>query len=172
MRRVSLALAAVCAATLLAACSKPKPQVRTYQMGEKFTVGHMVYTVFESKLYTHLGQQPSARVPKDRFLLIRLNAVNGGGGDVLLPAMTLEDDNGNTYPALTNGEGVPSWIGSLRKISPADIAQGWVAFDAPAKHYRLRLTDENDDEAAYVDIPLTFESETPVDVVPPPQKTQ
>ncbi len=121
----------------------------------------MVYTVFETQWLTQLPQQPTPRIPKDRFFLIRLTAVNGGGGDVILPDMTIEDDNGNTYPALSNGDGIPQWIGRLRKIPPAESAQGNVAFDAPPRHYKLRITDENGEEAALVDIPLSFNSEMP-----------
>jgi Domain of unknown function (DUF4352) len=162
MRQVSPLLAAVCAA-LLTSCS-PKAesqQVRTFNMGEKVTVGHMVYTVFETKWLTQLPTEPTPRVPKNRFFLVRLTAVNGGGGDVIVPDMSIEDDNGNTFAALTNGEGVPQWLGSLRKIAPAESAQGNVVFDAPPRHYKLRVTDEGGDQAALIDIPLSFNSETP-----------
>ncbi len=176
MRQVSPLLAAVGAALLLGSCS-PKAQsqpVRTFNMGEKVTVGHMVYTVFDTKWMPQLPVEPTPRVPKNRFFLVRMTAVNGGGSDVILPDMSIEDDNGNTYPALNNGEGVPLWIGSLRKIAPAEAAQGNVVFDVPPRHYKLHVTDESGDQAALIDIPLSFTSEAPdlqpLPPTPPPAK--
>ncbi len=88
--------------------------------------------------------------------------MNGGGGDIILPDITLEDDAGNSYTPLSNGDGVPQWMGALRKISPAEAAAGAVAFDVPPKHYKLRVSDENNEQAAYIDLPLNFNSEVPV----------
>jgi len=34
-------------------------------------------------------------------------------------------------------------------------------FDAPPAHYKLRVTDENEENPAYVDIPLSFGAEIP-----------
>jgi hypothetical protein len=173
MRLVPSSLTAVCAAFLLIACSRAHHPVSVYNIGEKATVGHMVYTVFETQWLTQLPQQPTPRIPKNRFFLVRLSAVNGGGGDVMLPEMTIEDDNGNAFQALNNGEGIPQWIGSLRKVPPAEAAQGNVVFDAPPRHYRLRVTDENGDESALVDIPLSFNSEVPREApVPNSEKGQ
>ena len=137
-------------------------------MGEKVTVGHMVYTVFETKWETQLHQEPTPRVPQNRFFLIRLTAVNGAGGDVMVPDMTIEDDNGNTFQALTSGDGVPQWLGPLRRVAPAESASGVVAFDAPPRHYKLRVSDENGEAAALIDIPLSFNSEAP-DLAPIPK---
>ncbi len=166
MHRIPPVLAAVGAAFLMSACrGASHPPIRVFNLGEKAMVGHMVYTVFETQWLMQLPQQPTPRIPKNRYFLIRLSAVNGGGSEVILPDMTIEDDNGNSYSALTDGEGIPQWIGGLRKVAPAEAAQGNIAFDAPPKHYRLRVTDENGDETAYVDIPLSFNSEMPT--VPP-----
>ena len=46
-------------------------------------------------------------------------------------------------------------------MRPAESAQGHALFDAPPRHYKLRITDEDSDKAAYVDIPLSFTSESP-----------
>ena len=54
----------------------------------------------------------------------------------------LEDDNGNTYPELSSGEGVPQYIGYLRSVKPAQSAQGNAIFDAPPRHYKMKIADE------------------------------
>ena len=72
-----------------------------------------------------------------------------------------EDDNGATFPELSSGEGVPQFIGYLRSVKPAESQQGNALFDAPPRHYKLRIADETGEKVAYVDIPLNFVSETP-----------
>jgi hypothetical protein len=157
-------LAAVVAASFLFACgdsgSKSFP-VRTYTMGERVTLGHIVYTVFETQWLTHIGDAADARVPQNRFFLVRMSAVNSYGSDVIVPNLLLEDDSGNTYPELSSGDGVPQYIGYLRNVKPADSAQGNALFDAPPRHYKMKISDETGEKVAYIDIPLTFVSETP-----------
>ena len=161
--RFVLLLAAIAAATLLSSCgdSGEKFPVRTYAMGERITLGHIVYVVFETQWLTQMGVGADARVPEHRFFLVRLSAVNSLGADVIVPNFTLEDDSGMTYPELSTGEGVPQYIGYLRSVKPAESAQGNALFDAPPRHYKMKITDETGDRVAYVDIPLNFVSETP-----------
>ncbi len=52
-------------------------------------------------------------------------------------------------------------IGALRTVRPAEAAQGMVAFDGPPRHYKLRGADEDDQQAALIDIPLSFGAEPP-----------
>jgi len=159
---------ALCAAALLlAGCSGPvKPPIMQYNMGEKVPVGHLSYTVFETQWLTHLGEGSAARVPQNRFFLIRLSAVNGGSNDAAIPTLTLEDDKGHKYEELSNGEGVPQWIGFLRTARPADSVQGNIVFDVPPGHYKATMTDEDQSHAARVDIPLSFGAETPEVLAP------
>jgi hypothetical protein len=117
--------------------------------------------VFETQWLTQLGDQANPRVPQSRFFLVRTSIVNGGGSDVVSPNLTVEDDHGHVYPELSNGDGVPQWIGYLRQIKPADSAQGNLVFDAPPAHYKLRVLDEDGNRAALIDIPLSFNAETP-----------
>jgi hypothetical protein len=158
-----LLLAAVAAAFLLSSCgdSGEKYPVRTYNMGERITLGHIVYAVFETQWLTHIGEGVAARVPQHRFFLVRLSAVNSFGADIIVPNFVLEDDNGKTYPELSSGEGVPNYIGYLRSAKPAEAQQGNALFDAPPRHYKMRIADETGEKIAYVDIPLNFVSETP-----------
>lgn len=170
--RFGLLPAAVAVALLLAACgdSGDRPSVvQTVNLGERVTLGHIVYTVFDTQWLTHLGQGTEARVPQHRFFLVRMSAVNGYGTDLIVPNVSIEDDNGNSYRELSSGEGVPQYIGYLRKVKPAESQQGNVLFDAPPRHYKMKLTDETGEKVAYVDIPLSFVSETP-DVAPLPGK--
>jgi Domain of unknown function (DUF4352) len=164
MRRLrsTLVPAVVTTAFLLTSCGEDKTfPVRTYNMGDRVTIGHLIYTVFETQWLTHIGEGAEARVPQHRFFLVRMSAVNGGSGETLIPNVSLQDDAGNSYAELSNGEGVSQWIGFLRNVKPADSAQGNVLFDAPPRHYKLKVADESREQTALIDIPLNFSSETP-----------
>jgi hypothetical protein len=150
----------------LAACSActpavPREATQVRHMGDRVPVGSLVYNAFEDQWKAQLGQGPDARVPKDRFFLIRLSVVNGGSADLMVPALTLVDDNGQIYQELSNGDQVPEWAGYLRRVRPAETLQGNVVFDVPPKHYRLRVSDETSQTSRDIDVPLNFASETP-----------
>jgi hypothetical protein len=153
--------ALLCSTLFLAGCGGDKPVVRTYQMGDKIYLGHLVYTVFETQWLTQIGQPPDARIPQQRFLLIRMNVVNSGGGPVISPHVVLEDSKGNKFEEISNGDGVPQWIGYLREVKPAESAMGNLLFDAPPARYQLRLADEEEARFALVELPLSFAAETP-----------
>ena len=168
LRLISI-LAAVTAALLLNACSRDSSYpVRSYALGEKVSLGHIIYTVYETQWVPQFGDGPTARIPQHRFFLVRMAAVNSGGADLIVPNVTIEDDKGNSYPELRNGDGVPQWIGYLRQVKPAESAQGNLLFDAPPAHYKLRVTDEDGDHTGYIDIPLSFGAEVPSSEVPVP----
>jgi Domain of unknown function (DUF4352) len=158
--------AAAVAALLLGGCGAPKFPVITYPMGEKVMIGHLSYTVFETEWLTQLGDESAPRIPQNRFFLVRTSIVNSGGSDVVSPNLTVEDDHGHVYRELSDGDGVPQWIGYLRQIKPADSAQGNLVFDAPPGHYKLRVLDEDGNRAALIDIPLSFNAETPQVPIP------
>jgi hypothetical protein len=161
--RVILLLAAIIAELFLIACSPSETSypVRTYNLGERVDLGHIVYTVFETQWLTHIGDGAAGRIPQNRFFLVRMSATNGLGTDVMVPNVSVEDDSGTRYPELSDGEGVPQWIGFLRNVKPAESAMGNLVFDAPPRHYKLKLADETGDRIAYIDIPLSFGAETP-----------
>jgi hypothetical protein len=167
---VALLLAAISG---LSDCGGDKPlPVRTYPMGDHVQVGHVIYTVFETQWMTQLGEGTGARVPQDRFFLVRVSAVNAGSGDVLVPSFALEGDDGKVYNESSDGGGVPQWIGYLRQVKPAEAAAGNAVFDAPPRHYKLRVTDETLERAALIDIPLSFGAETPEIPTPGSEKKQ
>jgi hypothetical protein len=159
--RVPSFTAAVIAALFLYGCGEKAIPLHTYPLGDKVIAGRIIYTAFETQWLTQIPQDPTPRIPQNRFLLVRLSAVNSAGGNLIVPNVTIVDDNGKTYDELSNGEGVPQWIGFLRQVKPADSVQGNVVFDAPPAHYKLRITDENDENAALIDLPLSFGADMP-----------
>ena len=147
-------------------------------MGERVELGHIIYVVFETQWMTQLGSGADAKIPRNRYLLVRVSAANSGVAETIVPSMTLLDDDGKEYTELTDAEGAPHWLGVLRQARPAEAAQGNVVFDAPPRHYKLRLTDENEQKIAFVDLPLSFEQPLPLNKENPempmtdPQKGQ
>jgi len=141
-------------------------------MGEKATLGHIIYSVYETQWVPQFGEAPTARVPQHRFFLVRMAAVNSSGADLIVPNATIEDDKGNSYPELRDGDGAPDWIGYLRQVKPAESTRGNLLFDAPPAHYKLRITDENEETSAYFDIPLSFNEVPSAEVPLPGQKKQ
>jgi hypothetical protein len=167
---IGLLLSAVC--LLVSGCSTPgSPPLSNYLLGEKVQLGHLSYTVFETQWLTQLGEGPAARVPQNRFFLVRLTAVNSGTADSAVPNPTIQDDKGHVFEEVSNGEGVPQWAGYLRNVKPADNVQGNIVFDAPPAHYKLKLADETGTKFALIDIPLSFGAETP-EVITPTDKKQ
>jgi hypothetical protein len=148
--------------SLLAACSDNHPgplRVHLYALGDRIYIGHIVYQVFETQWKPALGDGPDARVPQNRFFILRFSATNSGGSNEIVPNMSLEDQNGNSYPELKDGTKVPLWVGYLRQVAPADSVQGSVVFDVAPRSYKLRLWDEDHINSALIDLPLQFEDQ-------------
>lgn len=158
-----LLLVPMLAALFLSSCGEGEVSypVRTFNLGERIELGHIVYVVFETQWMTHLGEGADARIPQHRFFLVRISAVNSAATDLIVPNMTITDDSGNALNELSDGSGVPQWSGYLRNVKPAESVQGNVLFDAPPRRYKLKITNETGDRTALVDIPLNFGSETP-----------
>jgi hypothetical protein len=135
--------------------------VKVYDMGARVESGHLLYTVYETQWLPQLGAGDSARVPKKRFFLIRMVAVNSGSEEAYVPNVSIIDDQGQTVDELQDGDQVPQWMGFIRKAKPADSVSGNIVFDAEPKHYRLRVTDENGEKPALIDLPLNFNGDTP-----------
>jgi hypothetical protein len=164
MPRNLIFLGAAMAASVawLASCSgrtAVTTPLRTFQMGERIELAPLTYAVFENEWLAQLGEGTGARLPQNRFLVIRLSVTSGAGGETYVPNLTLDDDAGNSCGESSNGDGVQNWIGYLRPIKPAETLQGNIVFDCAPKHYRLKLTGDQG-KAAYVEIPLSFESDT------------
>jgi Domain of unknown function (DUF4352) len=142
-------------------CSRSTPvQAAGFNMGDRVQVGPLVYHVTEADWKTELGEFPAVRMPERKFLLIHLTVTNSGGETFTIPQGELQNSRSESFQELTDGTGVPEWLGLLRSVKPAATEQGVMVFDVPANAYRLRLTDGGDPEHArvsYVEIPLTFE---------------
>lgn len=153
-------------ALLATSCSSnSKKEALTVPAGEKATVGPLVYNVIETQVLTKLGDDPaSVRTPTNRFYLLRVAVSNSSNEDLAIPGLTLVDDSNQEYPEMADGTGVPNWLGIVRRVAAAQTEEGDIAFDAPAQHYRLRLTDETDDRQLFIDVPLTYVPEQLNDV--------
>jgi len=161
-----------CLAMIAAGCSSvSKPSNVLYAAGDKATIGPLAYSVTDTEVAQQLGEEPNLRTPQERFYLIHVSVTNASSDEEPIPTMTLVDDSGHSYTELSDGTGVPNWLGVVRKVGPTQTEQGVVVFDAPSKHYRLRLNDPLDDREIAIDVPLSFVHEQlrGVDTNPVPQ---
>ncbi|MDE3199189.1 MAG: DUF4352 domain-containing protein [Acidobacteriota bacterium] len=144
----------------LAACSStPARKTVVFSAGEKANVEKLTYSVVDTQILPRIGDDTNARTPQNRFFIVQISAFNSGNEDAAIPAMALVDDQGKTYEELTDGAGVPRWLGIIRHVAPNQSESGNIVFDAPAQHYKLKLTDETDANDVYIDVPLNFTHE-------------
>jgi hypothetical protein len=128
-----------------------------YTAGDKATLGSLVYSVTDTATAQQLGDdQASTRTAQERFYLVKVSVSNSGTEEQAIPAMSLVDDSGKSYPELPDGTNVQNWLGVVRKVASAQTEQGYVVFDAPTKHYRLRLNDSFEENEIAIDVPLSF----------------
>jgi len=155
----------------LSGCATQQNSSRTnYSMGERVVLGPLTYDVIETVWRNQLGDALNLRIPDQRFLLISVSVSNSGGSPVSVPLLTLENQNGQSFRELENGEGVDNWFGILRTIDPAQTQQGRTLFDVPLSSYRLRLTDGAEsgyEKYAWVDIPLRIDTDQGVEAPTP-----
>src|SRR5580692_10729253 len=150
----------------LAGCGNKGNSLRIdYPMGERVSLGPLTYNVVESVWRSQLGDAFKMRIPEQRFFLITISVTNGGGRDVSVPLLNLENNNGQSFLESNSGEGVDNWFGLLRNLNPAQTQQGRILFDVPLSSYRLRLTDGGGPGAekyGWVTIPLRIDVDTDV----------
>src|SRR5215831_20328634 len=147
--RLLVPLALYCAAAILIGCSSPaggNSIIPNYSMGERAQAGQLIFTVFENRWMPQIGAGTTARIPANRFFLLRLSIVNSGSNEVAAPPLTLVDDTGQRYPELSDGDGVPQWMGYLRRVKPADTLTGNIVFDVTPRHYKLEISDDTDEK--------------------------
>jgi hypothetical protein len=163
MRYFSYSLLLACFVLGLTGCSTDAPNttqnVHVVPAGEKAIAGHLTYSVLDSQILTQAGAADSPRVPKERFVVVQLAVTNTGNTDASIPGVTLEGDSGETYNELTDGSGIPNFLGVLRRVAAGQTTRGAIAFDAPAAHYRLRFADEDSANEILADLPLTYAHE-------------
>src|ERR1017187_2855515 len=101
--RFLMLLAVAAAASLLSSCGDSEDKaspVRTFNMGEKVPVGHIVSTLFETQWLPHIGAGSDARVPQHLFFLVRLSSLNSLSTEIVVPNFTIGDESGNTISVL------------------------------------------------------------------------
>jgi hypothetical protein len=102
--------------------------------------------------------------------VLTLSVTNGGGRQVSVPLLSLQNQNGQTFSESEDGEGLDNWFGLLRNIDPAQTQQGIILFDVALTSYRLRITDGGEpgaDRFAWVQIPLRIDADDGIDVPVP-----
>ena len=124
------------------------------------SVWPLTWDVVDARILPRLGEDPAtARFPQERFYLVQITVSNAGDTDASIPALALVDDSGKVYNELTDGSGVPDWFGLVREVKARDQAKGTVLFDAPASHYRLRLSERYASPEISIDLPLNLTRE-------------
>ena len=127
------------------------------QMGEAIQVGPVVYIVLDAEWQQQLSGSGAPRLPKNNFLVLRLNVTNAGNRELTIPLLQLEDEKGAEHYEVSELAGLEEWLGLLRPIKPSDTVQGRIVFDVSPANYRLRVTDGGDpgeEVTALVEIPL------------------
>ncbi len=169
-------LLAICGISLLPAggCGGVKKEPRLYKMGEATQVGVLVYTILEADWFTHLSGEVD-RIPKDRYIVVRMTIQNAGSKEATVPLMTLEDGKGLELRELDDLKNVPDTLPLLRIIPPGEIMQGRIVFDGPTRDLRLRVadvSDPSDERSALVDVPVNLGDAQPLPIPKPAQPAQ
>jgi hypothetical protein len=134
-----------------------KADPKTFKMGERVQVGPLIYTVLDTEWFDSLGEGTNLRVPKHRFLAVRLSVTNSGPGTAEIPGMSLVDAHEAAFGELSDGRGCDEWLGFLRTAKSAETIHGRALFDVPAASYQLKLVNEGEPDplkTATVDLPL------------------
>ena len=142
--------------------SGQQPFLGNFAMGQTVRVGPLTYTVLEAKWRPSLSNDPQARLPKNRYVIIRLSVTNKGGEETAFPQLTLQSSIGQEYAEVIEGVSeVPSWLAPLaRSLKPAQSESGNVVFDVPLGAYKLKVPEPSDVDTpkfALIDIPIQLE---------------
>src|SRR5258707_10849800 len=70
--------------------SKPAGLIGSFSMGQRVEIGPITYTAMETTWETKLGEGATAKVPQNRFLVIKLSVTNGADNVVTIPLMKLQ----------------------------------------------------------------------------------
>ncbi len=145
MFRNALACAVVLSALAAVSCtSQSGSSPLACKLGETARLGMLAYTATETEWLDQLGEGAEARLPKNRFLAVRLTVTNGGVRRAAIPGTELVDAKGTVHAEIGDASGLPEWLGVLRVVDPAQTEHGRVLFDVPTGSYRLRVTDDAD----------------------------
>ncbi len=143
-------------------CLKPPPPPVYHPMGERAQMGTFSVIASETIWSNGFGEGPAARSPANRFLAVKLTIVNSGANETLVPGFRLLDSSGKSYEEVQDGQGFPGWIGSLRKVKPADTLDGVVLFDVTPHSYDLAMEEESGQMSLVrITLPLRFTPDAP-----------
>ncbi len=157
-------LALLACLVALPGCGRFTQRDKVAAMGIPVNVGPLTYTAIESEWRDTLESSSGQRIPKSRFLLIHVTVVNNAPEERAAPLLQLEDAKGQIYPEITEGDGVPEWLGYLRLLQTREIRSGRLLFDVPPGAYRLRVASGGEPETeqtALIDIPLELGTVAP-----------
>lgn len=132
-----------------------------HPMGTPVAVGDLSYTVYQTEWRDHLDADMGPRKPQHRFLLVTVSITNNGPEDVTAPLLALVGSDGKEVLELDKGDGLPQWMGLLRRIRSTQTETGVLLFDVPPGDYRLRLSSGGDVEkelVAFVNLPYRVEA--------------
>ena len=150
---------------LLTACGEStSTDSFVYKMGDKVSVGPVTYTVLEAEWRTELGGgEGLPQTPQNRFLLLKVSITNGGGAQVAIPLLTVENQKKESSMEVSEVKNLPNWLGLVRLVNPAQTEEGYLVFDVPTGAYKLRATDGKEPGAEttrLIDIPLNLSEPT------------
>jgi hypothetical protein len=159
---IVLALVLFVSLVALSSCSRIRHEDRVVAMGTAVAVGQLTYTAIESEWRETLESTNGQRIPKNRYLLINMSVVNNASEEKAAPLLQLEDAKGQVYPEISEGGGVPEWLGYLRLLQMKETRSGRLLFDVPQGAYRLRVSsggDPENEQTALIEIPFQLGSE-------------
>ena len=131
-------------------------------LGTAVAVGQLTYTGIETEWRDSLESANGQRVPKNRFLMINISVANNAPEERAAPLLQLEDGKGHVYPEMSEGGGVPEWLGYLRLLQARETRSGRLLFDVPQGAYKLRVSSGGDPETeqtALIEIAYQFGSD-------------
>lgn len=152
---IALGVSLFCAA--LPSCSRGKPEILSFPIGQKVQVGKLFYQVVDAQWAPELvgAKQP----PKNRILQLHLMVTNSGAEDVSVPTLRLLNSAGTEIGEVTEIEGNTRWMGMIRRLQPSLTEEGFVYFDVPVGAYRLEVIDNSvadDERTAFIEIPASL----------------
>jgi hypothetical protein len=159
MKHLAYAVAIPALCLFAAGCSSQGSpgSTKVYQMGERVQAGPLIYNVLDTEWLDQIGDGASARLPRNRFLAVRLSVTNSGAVTSGVPPIAAIDFRGESHDELSDAAGLPEWLGYIRRVQPADTLLGRVVFDLPPAAYQLKLSNDAEPENAIfqmVDLPL------------------
>ena len=159
---IVLALVLFVSLAVLSGCSRIRHEDRVVAMGTAVAVGQLTYTAIESEWRETLESTNGQRIPRNRYLLINISVVNNAPEEKAAPLLQLEDAKGQVYPEISEGGGVPEWLGYLRLLQTKETRSGRLLFDVPQGAYKLRVSsggEPENEQTALIEIPFQLGSE-------------